>query len=211
MSKKKKKGLAGFLDNYNQMPDTMKTRGIHAAADIGGALAGGVIGKFAGQNAALLGLGVILTGNLTGDKSGISRAIGVGLMAYGIGKWTNDTLNKSASAEKPTVRSRLTDYKDELLGAFRLNNLFNKKTDESSEGSQSEKIPATASIGSLEALDLSVLDHFEDFNEQEANEYAMRQQSVEGTSDDVELVESLAAPAPEFSYTVIEDEDLTQF
>ena len=176
--KKKNKGLSGttvasrkkgLLARYNALPeDAAKTKAIKSGVDILGAIAGGGLGALIGRHAALFGVGVLVAGNLMKDKSGLARTIGAGMLSYGVAKIVeNQALAKQKSVQGFTLagaaegaKERVTQYKDELLSAFYLDRLF-KKTP-STDGEDSDTV---------EGLDLSSLDFFDENNHQEALEY----------------------------------------
>jgi hypothetical protein len=177
--KKKNKSLSGtttvatrkkgLFAQYNSLPeDAAKTKAIRSGVDILGAIAGGGLGALIGQHAALFGAGVLIAGNLMKDKSGIARTIGAGMLSYGVAKIIeNQNLAKQKSVQGFTLagaaqgaKERVTQYKDELLSAFYLDRLFKKTPSSGSQDSDS-----------VEGLDLSPLDFFDEYNNQEATEY----------------------------------------
>lgn len=177
--KKRNKGLSGSVTTrnkqglfakYNSMPeDKAKTKAIKSGVDILGAVAGGGLGALIGQHAALFGAGVLIAGNLMKDKTGLYRTIGAGMLSYGVAKFIeNQDQAKQKSVQGFTLagaaegaKERVTQFKDELLSAFYLDRLFKKSGGSASSGDSA----------SVEGLDLSPLDFFEDYNDQEATEF----------------------------------------
>ncbi len=152
------------------------TKAIRSGVDIGGALVGGLLGAAIGKNAALFGLGVLVTGNFMSDKTGLYKTVGTGMLTYGVAKFLqeSDTANKSIQglSGTETVKDRLGKYKDELMSAFYLDKIFKKKTD-GSGGTTAARM--AMEDDSVEGLDLSALDFFEDYNHQQANEFEINQ------------------------------------
>nr|WP_294860132.1 hypothetical protein [uncultured Fluviicola sp.] len=150
------------------------TKLIRSGMDVGGALAGGLLGAAIGKNSALFGLGVLVTGNFMGDKTGLYKTIGASMLTYGIAKFLqeSDTANKSVQGLSGTegVKERIGKYKDELMSAFYLDKIFKKKSSGTTAARSAEE--DDESVG---ALDLSALDFFEDYNHQQANEFEINQ------------------------------------
>lgn len=183
------------------------TKLIRSGMDIGGALAGGLLGAAIGKYAALFGLGVLVTGNFVSDRTGLYKSVGSGMLVYGVAKVLQDggTANKSVQGLSGVegVKERIGNYKDELMSAFYLDKIFKKKTDSTTAARMADE--EDESVG---ALDLSALDFFEDYNHQQANEFEINQQS----SADYSIS---AAPYDEdeddddheeqFSYAIIND------
>jgi len=152
------------------------TKLIRSGVDIGGALAGGLLGAAIGKNSALFGLGVLVTGNFVGDRTGLYKTIGTGMLTYGVAKFlqeSNDAASKSVQGLSGTesVKERLGKYKDELMSAFYLDKIFKKNSD----GSDTTTAKTTDGDDSVGALDLSALDFFEDYNHEQANEFEISQ------------------------------------
>lgn len=209
--KKKNRGLTGtqaasrkkgILARYNSLPeDAAKTKAIRSGVDIAGALASGALASIIGRNAALFGLGVLITGNIVKDKSGLCRVIGAGMLSYGVAKvFENISLNKQKSVQGFTLagaaqgaKERVTQYKDELLSAFYLDRLFKKNP--STDGEDSDTV---------EGLDLASLDFFDENNHQEALEYESSRE--EDDSDELpEPQPSYMSSGSSFSYTIEND------
>lgn len=137
-----------------------------------GAVGGGFAGAVAGVASPFLGFGLILTGHLIGDKTGLLKVAGAGMIGYGIANaMTNRSDARSASvnglgAVSGNVKQRMVDFKDNLMQAFYLDKVFKKAGSSSSTGDD---------LGSAPYLDTSGLDVFADFNQQ----LAIRQASDE--------------------------------
>lgn len=182
---KHRKGLSG--SNGTKMPffkrlsdgndNRTSTKLIRSGVDIGGALAGGLLGAAIGKNAALFGLGILVTGNFVSDKTGLYKTVGTGMLTYGVAKFLqeSDTANKGVQglSGTETMKARLGKYKDELMSAFYLDKIFKKK----SNGTTGTTVAraATDDDDSVDGLDLSALDFFEDYNHQQANEFEINQ------------------------------------
>lgn len=209
------KGSSFFKRLSDDKDNKTSTKLIRSGVDVGGALAGGLLGSAIGKNAALFGLGVLVTGNFVGDRTGLYKTIGSGMLAYGVAKFLqdSDTANKGVQGLSGTegVKERLGKYKDELMAAFYLDKVFKKKSD----GSDTD----TASKGedeSIGALDLSALDFFEDYNHQQANEFEFNQGYQQDALPDYTVSaapydDEDYAPDEDFSYAIIDDmPDLNQ-
>lgn len=154
----KGKSKAGGIKKYWQQKG--KKQAIGSAIDIGGALIGGGIGAaLKGKTAFWVGLGTILAGHLIGEKGKIVHSIGVGATAYGIA--TIDPLGigtgqpVSGATGMQGVKERLMAFKDNLLHATFLDKLVKKKE-------------ATGAGGSIGNIDMSDLDLFEQYGQQQA-------------------------------------------
>lgn len=186
---------------YNSMPeDKAKTKAIKSGVDILAAIAGGGLGALIGKHAALFGAGVLIAGNLMKDKSGLYRTVGAGMLSYGIAKFfENQEAAKQKSVQGFTLagategaKERVTQFKDELLSAFYLDRIFKKSPSGGAEDS-----------GSVEGLDLSSLDFFDENNYQEATEF-----EINRDTDPDELPEPLSnysSSGREFDYTIEND------
>ena len=163
-----------FLKRLGDETDTRtSTKLIRSGVDVGGALAGGLLGAAIGKNSAFFGFGMLVAGDLVGDKTGLYKTIGSGMLVYGVAKifqGDDGTANKSVQglSGTETVKDRLVKYKDELMSAFYLDKIFKKKSDDTT---------TTKTVGddSVGALDLSALDFFEDYNHEQANEFEINQ------------------------------------
>lgn len=137
-----------------------------------GAVGGGFAGALSGVASPFLGFGLILTGHLIGDKTGLLKVAGAGMIGYGIANaMTNRSDAKSASvnglgAVSGNVKQRMIDFKDNLMHAFYLDKVFKKDAGATSTSDD---------LGSAPYLDTSGLDVFADFNQQ----LAIRQASDE--------------------------------
>lgn len=179
---KNKKGLPGssrtkmpfFKRLANHEDNRTSTKVIRSGVDLGGALAGGLLGAAIGKGAALLGLGVLITGNFVSDKTGLCKTVGSGMLIYGVSKFFEENGASSVQGLSGTegVKARLSKYKDELMSAFYLNKIFKKKSG-GTTGSAARA--ATDDDDSVDGLDLSALDFFEDYNHQQANEFEINQ------------------------------------
>lgn len=210
---KRRKGLSGTSEEgifarYKSLPpDATKTKLIKTGVEVGSAVVGGALAAAIGKHSPWLGLGVILSGNLLGDKTGISSTIGTGMFVHGVAKFL-ENLEKSKSVEgfslageAGSMKARLVEFKDGLLASFYLDKLIAKKSVDGIEQDGEE-------IGSLEAIDLSALDMFEDFNQQEADEFeARRNPQIESAPMDISVDGYLGAQNKDFSYAFIDDED----
>lgn len=186
------------------------TKLIRSGMDITGALAGGLLGAAIGKNSALFGLGVLVTGNFMGDKTGLYKTIGASMLTYGVAKFLQEsgTANKSVQGLSGTegVKERLGKYKDELMSAFYLDKIFKKKSN-GTTGTTAARA-ADEEDESVGALDLSALDFFEDYNHQQANEFEINQNYDREALPDYSIS---AAPydddddTEEIGYAIIED------
>lgn len=195
------KRLADEKDNRTS------TKLIRSGMDVGGALAGGLLGAAIGKYAALFGLGVLVTGNFVSDRTGMYKSIGSGMLVYGVAKVLQDggdTANKSVQGLSGTegVKERIGKYKDELMSAFYLDKIFKKKTDTTTAARMADE--DDESVG---ALDLSALDFFEDYNHQQANEFEINQQSSADYSISAAPYEDEDEDDhdEQFSYAIIDD------
>lgn len=199
-----------FLKRLSDHEDKRtSTKLIRSGVDIGGALAGGLLGAAIGKYAALFGLGVLATGNFVGDKSGLYKTVGSGMLVYGVAKIFTEggTANKSVQGLSGTegMKERIVNFKDEFMSAFYLDKIFKKKT--TTTGTTAARSAADEDDESVGALDLSALDFFEDYNHQQANEFEINREA----SSDYSIS---AAPYDEdedddhdeqFSYAIIDD------
>ncbi len=167
---------------------------------IAGAVIGTGVGAMAGKYAAIIGPVIIGIGHYTGDKSGVIRIAGASAMAYGIAKaLENQSVNGLGSLGD--VKSRIGNLQEELFVAFYLDKVFKKK---------GSTVPSTSTSTDpdteIAGIDLSALDMFEHFNEQEADAY----QQFQGFSlPDYE--DDLPSGKQDFSFAVIDDPDLSDF
>lgn len=210
MSKKKKvsalaisrRSSGGILASFNarSAKGDVKNTGIKTLADlIVGATAGAGIGAAAGKHAKWVGLGLILSGHYFGDESGLMRTAGVAAIAYGIAKhFENEELSGTVQGlgllgEAQKAKTRLSAFKDEVLGTYYLDRLMGKKDD---------KVPVDPS-SEMSGINLSSLDYFEELNEQQASEFDASQLrgEMEDWQDDAEPI----AGDSEFSYAIIDD------
>ncbi len=175
---KRRKGMSGSkMPFFKRLADgndnRTSTKVIRSGVDLGGALAGGLLGAVIGKNAALLGLGVLVTGNFVSDKTGLCKTVGSGMLIYGVSKFIQENGATSVQGLSGTegVKARLSKYKDELMSAFYLDKIFKKK----SGGTAGSAARVIEDDDSVDGLDLSALDFFEDLNHQQANEFEINQ------------------------------------
>lgn len=177
MSKRRKSVPGSKMPFFKRLADVndnrTSTKIIRSGVDLGGALAGGLLGAVIGKNAALLGLGVLVTGNFVSDKTGLCKTVGSGMLIYGVSKFMQENGATSVQGLSGTegVKARLSKYKDELMSAFYLDKIFKKK----SGGTTGSAARAIEDDDSVDGLDLSALDFFEDLNHQQANEFEINQ------------------------------------
>lgn len=210
---KRRKGLPGSSGSkipfFKRLADgndnRTSTKVIRSGVDLGGALAGGLLGAAIGKNAALFGLGVLVTGNFVSDKTGLCKTVGSGMLIYGVAKFLQEggTTSVQGLSGTESVKTRLSKYKDELMSAFYLDKIFKKK----SSGSSGTAAARAIDDDSVDGLDLSALDFFEDLNHQQANEFEINQGYDREALPDYSIS---AAPyddddTEEVSYAIIED------
>lgn len=210
---KRRKSLSGSSGSKNPFfkrladgnDNRTSTKLIRSGVDVGGALAGGLLGAAIGKNAALLGLGVLVTGSFVMDKTGLCKTVGSGMLIYGVSKFLQESGATSVQGLSVTegVKARLSKYKDELMSAFYLDKIFKKK----SSGTSGSAARAIEDDDSVDGLDLSALDFFEDLNHQQANEFEINQGYDREALPDYSIS---AAPyddddTEEVSYAIIED------
>lgn len=165
---------------------------------IGASVVGGTLGALTGKHAVWFGLAMIGTGHFFGDKTGILRVAGAGAVAYGVAKYNENTAVNGLGAQPTDAKTRLNAFKHELLSSFYLDKIFKKKDTVTSSTTTADADGTT--VGSI---DLSSLDFFEDFNQQEADEYheklALENNGVAGTFDDEEFAYSIIDNDPDFT------------
>jgi hypothetical protein len=207
IKKARRKGLAGFVDDYNSKPTgkgNIANTALKSVVDgILAAPLGGAMGAASGIWSIPLGLLLIGGGHYFQDKSGVIRIVGAAAIGYGIAKaLENKEASKSASVNglgaTDAIKSRLGNFKDEVMAAYYLDRIFKKDTTKSIE-----------SDGSVGEIDLSVMDIFDDFNQQEADEFAQSLQDGNHqlpefgidypTSDNREVAFGFIEDEPDFS------------
>lgn len=205
--KKKKRSPAsskkGFVARYNEKETKGKigNTALKTLVDtITGAVIGTGVGAMAGKYAAIIGPVIIGVGHYAGDKSGVIRIAGASAMAYGIAKaLENQSVNGLGSLGD--VKSRMGNLKEELFVAFYLDKVFKKKGNPVSSGNSSDLVADAQT--DIAGIDLSALDMFEDFNEQEARQF-------QGFSLP-DYDEEYPSTNRDFSFAVIDDPDLSDF
>jgi hypothetical protein len=207
IKKARRKGLAGFVDDFNNKPTGKGFEGntaLKSVVDvIAGVPLGGAIGAASGIWSLPIGFLMIFGGHYFKDKSGIIRIAGAAAIGYGIAKAIeNKEAAKSASVNglgaTDAIKSRLGDFKDEVMAAYYLDRIFKKDTTKSVE-----------TDGSVGEIDLSVMDIFDDFNQQEADEFTQSLQEGNHqlpdfgidypTSDNREVAFGFIEDEPDFS------------
>lgn len=199
----------GFLESYNarETKGNFTNTGIKTLVDvIVGATVGAGIGAVSGKQSKWIGLGMIGLGHYFKDESGILRIAGASAIAYGIAKhFENEELagtvqGISLAGESEKAKTRLTQFKDEVMASYYLDRIF-KKADTIS--------PIETSTETVGAIDLSSLDFFDQFNQQEADEFEMNRErrSIENFDPTILPPNS----TDEMSYAIIDEEpDFTE-
>jgi hypothetical protein len=175
IKKAKRKGLAGFMDEYNNKPTGKgfeANTALKSVVDvIIGVPIGGAIGAMSGVWSVPIGFVLLAGGHYFKDKSGLIRIAGASAIGYGIAKAIeNKDASKSATVNglgaTEAIKTRLSNFKDEVMAAYYLDRIFKKE-------------PATKSLetedGAVGEIDLSAMDIFDEFNQQEADEFAQLQ------------------------------------
>ena len=201
MSKKKKnRGIGGLFDAQTMAVTSkgdLKASAIKMLNDTIGVTSGVVASAVTGPTIGVFaGLGLLFLSHYLDDKTGVVRIGSAALLGYSLAKsYQNlaDALNKSATGTvETTVKSRLSDLKEEVMAALFLNKIFKKK-DAELKGFEDNQV---------EGLDLSALDMFNQFNEQEAAEFESRQMGfIEGYDDEDNQIGSM-----DFAYSIIDEE-----
>jgi len=219
----KRTGLAGFVDAYNAKPTGAGYAGNTALKTLVDAAIGVPVGVLLGGAAGLwsLPIGVLLIagGHHIKEQSGLVRIVGASAIAYGIAK----NIDFKAAAKQAQVngigglagatqsmKERVQGVKSDLMAAYFLDRIFKKGDD---DGTVAQKIAAfnMNDDDGVGAIDVSALDFFEDYNQQEADEFQQQQYGFEfnepealpyfGESDSV---------SPDAAFALIDDEpDLT--
>lgn len=212
----KRSGLAGFYDSYSlQQPGTANAGNI-ALKTVVDALVGVPVGVLIGGATGLwslpFGLLLIAGGHHFKEKSGIARIVGASAIAYGVAKNIDfKTAAKQAqingigglAGATQGVKDRMQMVKADLMAAYFLDRLF-KKND---GGTTSTKLAVMddddSSVG---AIDVSALDFFEDFNQQEADEFE-QQNSIEYQQPSYQpYLDSTNSLSPDASFAMLDDE-----
>ena len=204
MKKKKnsssKKGVLAKFEAKKTKGNIANT-GLKTVVDLVlGSTIGAGIGAGAGQAAIPIGILLIAGGHYFDESTGILRMAGSATIAYGIGKAITNKQIADANqvnglaGESNKVKTRLNLFKDEIFTAFYLDKIYKPKGKEATE----------IAIEGIGEIDLSSLDVFEEDLRQQAIEFEMGQDDLEGFEEDY------ADEIEDFSYAMIdEDPDLT--
>ena len=198
MKKKKNNKSTGILAKYKaqKTKGDLKGTGIKTLVDLlVGATVGAGIGASAGRAALPIGLALIAGSHYMDEDTGILRLAGSATIAYGIGKAISNKNMAEASAvngfslagESDKAKSRLTQFKDELITAFYLDKVINKNN----------QVEDTQ-VG---AIDLSSLEIFDRNNQNEALKYEMNADVLPEPTADYE--------EDDFAFDLIEEPNLT--
>jgi hypothetical protein len=214
--KAKRSGLKGFLDEYNEKPTGKGQAGniaLKTGVDLLGVTGGGLTAAAAGGWSVPLGVVLIIIGHRVEDKSGILRMAGAASLTYGVAKYFEFKEAKEKAAVNGIeglagvsagIKSRLTNFKNEIMGAYFLDKIF-KKGDEKETRKMEVDTPENVTVG---AIDLSALDMFDDFNQQEADEFEASQQVGDEPRQLPDFSMDYQAPqSSEVSFAMIDDDD----
>ena len=213
----KRSGLAGVFDAYaapgtgNAGNTAMKT-----LIDVGvGVPVGVLIGGAAGLWSLPLGLLLIGGGHHLKDQSGISslvRIAGASAIAYGVAK----NIDFKAASKQAQVngvgglagatqgmKDRLQTVKADLMAAYFLDRIFKKNN---TGGTTSKMVDIDDDDDSVGAIDVSALDFFDDYNQQEADEFEEQQSYSYPQPDQLPYYGSTSSVSPETSFALFEDE-----
>lgn len=205
MKKKRKKSSAkkGILAQYKakSTKGNVVNTGLKTLVDLLlGSTVGAGIGAGAGQAAIPIGILLIAGSHYFDEDTGVLRIAGSATIAYGIGKAiTNKQISDAnqingLAGESNKAKTRLNLFKDEIFTAFYLDKVFTPK----------EKEVTDISIEGLGEIDLSSLDVFEDDLKQQAIQFELEQEDLEGLEDDY------LSEVEDFSFAMLdEDPDLT--
>jgi hypothetical protein len=194
MKKKKNNKSKGILAKYKaqKTKGDLKGTGLKTLVDLlVGATVGAGIGASAGRAALPIGLVLIAGSHYMDEDTGILRLAGSATIAYGIGKAISNkniadattVSGFSLAGETSKAKSRLTQFKDELITAFYLDKVIKKKEDQ---------------IG---AIDLSSLEIFDQNNKNESLQYQINADA---------LPEPTANYGQEdFAFDLVEEPDLS--
>lgn len=194
MKKKKNNKSTGILAKYKaqKTKGDLKGTGLKTLVDLlVGATVGAGIGASAGRAALPIGLALIAGSHYMDEDTGILRLAGSATIAYGIGKAISNKNMAEASAvngfslagESSKAKSRLTQFKDELITAFYLDKVIKKKEDQ---------------IG---AIDLSSLEIFDQNNKNEALQYEINADALPEPTANYEQ--------EDFAFDLVEEPDLS--
>lgn len=205
MKKKKRnnKKKKGVLDEYKakKTKGNIANTGLKTIVDLLlGSTIGAGIGAGAGQAAIPIGILLIAGSHYLDESTGILRVAGSATIAYGIGKAiTNKQIAEAnqingLAGESSKVKIRLNLFKDEIFTAFYIDKIYQPK----------DKEAMAVSIEGIGEIDLSALDVFEEDLKQQAIDFEMGQDDLEG------LEEDFSEEMENFSYSSLEDDpDLT--
>jgi len=197
----------GLLQKYKgaKTKGNIANTGLKTVVDlVVGAAVGAGIGASSGRAALPIGILLIAGSHYFDEDTGILRIAGAATIAYGIAKAVeNKNIADSNSVEGITLagetskaKTRLSNFKDEILTAFYLDKVFKKKED-----SEDLIIDTKDGIG---AIDLSSLDVFEQNNKNEAIQFELDNNELPEFSEELDI------ESEDFSFAMIdEDPDLT--
>ena len=196
----KKKGILAQYKAKNTKGNIANT-GLKTLVDLLlGSTVGAGIGAGAGQAAIPIGILLIAGSHYLDEDTGILRIAGSATIAYGIGKAITNKQIADANqinglaGESSKAKTRLNLFKDEVFTAFYIDKIYKPKEIEATE----------IAIEGIGEIDLSSLDVFEDDLKQQAIDFEMEQDDLEG------LEEDYSDEIEDFSYAMIdEDPDLT--
>lgn len=201
MKKKKKSSKKGIVAQYKNKSTkgNIANTGLKTLVDLVlGSTLGAGIAAGAGQAALPIGVLLIAGSHYFDEDTGILRVAGSASVAYGIGKAITNkqiaTANQinGLAGETNKAKTRLNLFKDEMFTAFYLDKIFKPK-------SQSE-----SAVDGIDEFDLSALDVFEDDLKQQAFQFELDQNDLEGLDNDY------LSDAEEFSFAMTdENPDLT--
>lgn len=163
-----------MYDKYNalQSKNNLKNTLIKSLAEVIGATLGAGLSATAGSKVGIpTGVILIGLGNYFDEKSGLLKIAGASAVAYGIAKAIeeqNASVNGLGEIDK--AKNRLGKFKDELLVAFYIDKLLPKKGSTSSSSTNSDI--AGFEDEQMGRIDLSSLDMFERFNEEQAQSFS---------------------------------------
>lgn len=215
----KRSGLAGFYDSYSlQQPGTANAGNI-ALKTVVDALVGVPVGVLIGGATGLwslpFGLLLIAGGHHFKEKSGIARIVGASAIAYGVAKNIDfKTASKQAqingigglAGATQGVKDRMQMVKTDLMAAYFLDRLF-KKNDSGTTSTKLAVFDDDDDDTSIGAIDVSALDFFEDFNQQEADEFE-QQNSLEYQQPSYQpYFDSTDSLSPDASFSMMDDDE----
>lgn len=199
--KKNSSSKKGILAKYEakKTKGNIANTGLKTLVDLVlGSTVGAGIGAGAGQAAIPVGILLIAGSHYFDESTGVLRVAGSATIAYGIGKaMTNKQIDDAnqingLAGETIKAKTRLNLFKDELFTAFYLDKVFKPK----------QEVANDISIKGVGEIDLSSLDVFEDDIKQQAIQFQLEQDSVQGIDDEIDN--------ESFSYSMMDDEpDLT--